>query len=89
MPDGSIYHESIVFDSIEQDGMTDPMLIVISPEKMTIRLESGNHRIKEALRRGYDYLPCAFVLFNDGYFKLGNGDHLYPLDEAIFDIEKI
>lgn len=87
MPDGSIHHQNIVFDSIEKDGMEEPLVILISPTKKTIRLESGNHRIKVAIERGYTHLPCSLIIFEEGIIHEGNGDHLYPIDFNIVDKE--
>lgn len=89
MPDGRIMPQEKIFDSIEKDGMQEPLLIVLSPEKGTMRLESGNHRIKVAMDRGYTHLPCAFVLFNTGLFHSANGEHLYDIDFYIFDKDAI
>ena len=89
MPNGELKHQNIVFDNIEEFGMIEPLLIVTSPKNKTIRLESGNHRIKTAIERNYTHLPCAFVLYDKGFFHIGNGDHFYNIDETIIDVETI
>ncbi|MCY9870376.1 hypothetical protein [Vibrio barjaei] len=86
--DGVIKHESEVFDSIEEQGLRDPLLIVINKEEMTIRLESGNHRIYEALKRGYSSLPTATLVHPSTIINAGNGKHTYNA-EGIVDFEAI
>jgi hypothetical protein len=85
MPDGSIFHQEIIFDSIEKDGMEDPLVIVISVLNKTIRLESGNHRVKIAVNRGYTHLPCTLVIFEKGILLEGNGNHLFKVGSNILD----
>ena len=75
--DGSIVHQNTVFDDIEQHGMAEPLLIVISWQHNTIRLESGNHRIHVAHERGYTHLPCALMIIKERWLHSGNGEHTY------------
>jgi hypothetical protein len=89
LPNGDIHHQNIIFDSIENDGMEEPLVIVISPTNMTIRLESGNHIIKVAIDRGYTHLPCSLIIFEKGIIHKENGDHLYPLDFNIINKDNL
>lgn len=86
--DGYIKAQSVIFDSIEKNGMRDPLLIVISLNHKTIRLEAGNHRIDEAISRGYTHLPVATLVIEDHYLKEGNGTHYFPA-ENIIDFDKL
>lgn len=86
--DGYIKHQSFVFDNIEKNGMRDPLLIVISKKNNTIRLESGNHRINEAISRGYSHLPCATLVIDESILHEANGKHSYEASQYI-DLEKL
>lgn len=81
--DGYIKEQSIIFNNIEKEGMRDPLLVVISLTHKTIRLEAGNHRIDEAIKRGYTHLPVATLIIEEHYLKEGNGIHYYPAEEIV------
>lgn len=81
--DGLIKTQAEVFNNIEKDGMRDPLLIVISRLHKTIRLESGNHRIFEAAKKGYTHLPTATIVINDKWLNEGNGRHVFDAKEII------
>ncbi len=77
-----------VFSNIEKHGMRDPLLIVISQKHKTIRLESGNHRIRVALERGYTHLPVATLIIEEKLLKEGNGLHTFCASELV-DFSKL
>lgn len=81
--DSRIVHQEIVWENIEKEGMQEPLLIVIGYDKQTIRLESGNHRIKVAKDKGYTHLPVAFFVFKESVFNSINGDHFFNAKEII------
>lgn len=81
--DGYIKEQSIIFDNIEKTGMRDPLLIVVSLKHKTIRLEAGNHRIDEAIKRGYTHLPVATLIIEEHYLKEGNGVHFFPAEDFL------
>lgn len=80
---GFIKKQSIIFDEIESNGMRDPILIVISKKYKTIRLEAGNHRVPEAISRGYTHLPAATFIIEEKLLKEGNGVHCFCAKEII------
>ncbi len=81
--DGYIKEQSVIFDNIEKQGMRDPLLIVISLKHKTIRLEAGNHRIDEAIKRGYTHLPVATLIIEEHYLKEGNGYHFFSAEDFL------
>tara|TARA_Y100000588_G_scaffold112523_1_gene123386 strand:- start:34332 stop:34784 length:453 start_codon:yes stop_codon:yes gene_type:complete len=81
--DGFIKEQSVVFDSIEENGMRDPLLIVISLKNKTIRLESGNHRIDEAIKREYTHLPVATLIIQEKLIYEGNGLQAIPAEDLV------
>lgn len=81
--DGQIKPQSIIFKNIEKEGMRDPLLIVISRKHKTIRLESGNHRIHEARKKGYTHLPTATFIIDDILMNEGNGVHFFDATKLI------
>lgn len=86
--DGFIKHQKDIFDSIEQNGMRDPLLIIISLKYHTIRLESGNHRINEAILRGYTHLPVATLIIEEKWHSEANGTHFFNA-EGVVDFNKL
>lgn len=85
---GVIKAQSIIFDQIEKEGMRDPLLIVISNEHKTIRLEAGNHRINEAISRGYTHLPVATLVIRDKMLYSENGVQVVCAKDLI-DFDKV
>lgn len=81
-------HQEEVFANIEKYGMRDPLLIVISKKHKTIRLESGNHRIRVALKRGYTHLPVATLIIDEKLLNEGNGLHVFSASKFI-DFNKL
>ncbi|MGR5347335.1 hypothetical protein [Vibrio mediterranei] len=77
--DGVVRHQEEVFDSIEKDGMRDPLLVVISMKYggLQCRLEAGNHRWRVAKARGYTHLPVATLVITETYLNKGNGLHSF------------
>jgi hypothetical protein len=63
--------------------MQEPLLIVIGYRNKTIRLESGNHRIKTAIEDGYTHLPCAVQVIQREFLEEGNGTHFYDAKDII------
>lgn len=72
---GEIVHQDIVWENIKQEGLQEPLLIVIGYDNKTIRLESGNHRIKTAIQDGYTHLPAAVLVIKPSLINEGNGTH--------------
>lgn len=64
-----------VWEDIEQNGMKEPFMIRINPTRQTIRLESGNHRLKKAIARGHKFMPCATFITQKIIFHPENGLH--------------
>lgn len=86
--DGNIVHQEKVWEDIEKEGMQEPLLIIIGYDKKTIRLESGNHRIKVAKDKGYTHLPVAFLVFKESIFNSLNGKHFFDA-KKIVDFDKL
>jgi len=85
---GKVYPQRVVWDNIRNSGMRDPFYVLISlpnpndaEGKATIRLESGNHRIKEALIDGITHLPVAVFIQSRPLYHKGNGTHTFDLDK--------
>lgn len=81
------YQQSEVWRGIKKNGMRDPFYVIIgrpNPNdkslRPTIRLESGNHRIKEALKDRLTHLPCMILIQSYQVYHPGNGDHLTEID---------
>ena len=88
MGDGSgiLHASSDVFDNILDEGMRDPFYILISynrDKESIIRLESGNHRVKEALDRGITHLPVLSFVQSYELYSPGNGLHKFPFDKNL------
>ena len=80
---GEIVPEERVWKDIEENGMNEPLLLTVGLKNKTIRLESGNHRIKLAKKYGYTHLPVAtFVSFETIKFE-ANGLHEYDAKNII------
>lgn len=60
--------------------MLEPLLLVYSYKYSTLRLESGNHRIKVAIERKYTHLPCALLIIQDKWIHSLNGKHFFPYE---------
>ena len=85
--DGEIKEQRVIFNNIEEKGMRDPLLIVISLKHKTIRLESGNHRILEAISKGYTHLPVATLIIQEKLIYEGNGVQAMEAVEMVnFDL---
>lgn len=80
---GDVVHQERVWENIEKEGMQEPLLIIIGYDKQTIRLESGNHRIKVAKDKGYTHLPAAFFVFKESIFNSLNGNHFFDAKEIV------
>lgn len=80
---GEILHERLVWNDIKKNGMIEPLLIIIGYKNKTIRLESGNHRIKLAIEDGITHLPTAIFISSDGIINIKNGDHLYDAKNIV------
>ena len=80
---GEIVHQDIVWKNIKEEGLQEPLLIVISYDHKTIRLESGNHRIKTAIKDGYTHLPIAILVIKDILLNEGNGTHYVDAKEIV------
>lgn len=81
--DGTIVPEEKVWENIKKEGMVEPLLVRIGLNDKTIRLESGNHRIKLAKKEGYTHLPITCYIANEVIFSEGNGFHKYPAKNII------
>lgn len=81
--DGNIIHEDEVWKDIELNGMFEPLIIRIGFKNKTIRLESGNHRIRSALKNGYTHLPVATFVANDAIAFPINGHHQFLCEDII------
>ena len=71
----NMVHQDVVWDDIEKNGLDEPLLIVIGTKERTIRLESGNHRVNNAIKEGYTHLPVAILIIKDNLLEIGNGKH--------------
>ncbi len=81
--DGRIVHQDIVWRDIEKNGMLEPLLMVVSGKHRTIRLESGNHRIRTAIGSGYTHIPCSLTVIKEKVLCLGNGEHSFDAAELV------
>lgn len=72
-----------MWENIKEEGLQEPLLIVIGYENKTIRLESGNHRIKTAIEDGYTHLPVAVQIIKDNLLNEGNGTHYTNAKEIV------
>lgn len=90
MLSGEIVHRDIVWKDIIDNGLHEPLLIVLGYDNKTIRLESGNHRIKNAIEDGYTHLPVALFVIKDNWLNEGNGTHFARDDDSeIIDWESL
>lgn len=80
---GEIVHQDLVWKNILEDGLQEPLLIVIGFDNKTIRLESGNHRIKTAIKDGYTHLPVAVIIIKDNLLNEGNGLHFTNASDLV------
>jgi hypothetical protein len=80
-----------VWSRILAEGMNDPLVVIFSVPRdrsdmsATIRLESGNHRIRAARDTGFTHLPVIGLMQSSPLCHLGNGDHVYPFDRQLID----
>lgn len=74
---GEIVHQDVVWEDIEKNGLNEPLLIVIGYKNKTIRLESGNHRIKTAIQSGYTHLPVSIIVIQENLLSKVNGEHFF------------
>jgi len=82
-----ILHQNKVFDDIELNGMDEPFIVRIGYSDKTIRLESGNHRIKVAIERGYTHMPISCFVDIKSILYEGNGIHSFDASKIIdFDL---
>ena len=72
---GELLHQDEVWKDILKNGMLEPLLFVINKKSKTMRLESGNHRVRVAYADGYTHLPTAFMVIPEKYLNAGNGKH--------------
>tara|TARA_B100000700_G_scaffold331722_1_gene467529 strand:+ start:12447 stop:12920 length:474 start_codon:yes stop_codon:yes gene_type:complete len=72
---GDIVHQNKVWYDIKNNGMQEPLLIRINPKTKEVRLESGNHRIKTAIKDNFTHLPCAIFITKKLVWNEGNGKH--------------
>lgn len=86
---GQQFSSAKVWDTIIEQGMRDPFYVLVSipnpnsKENATIRLEAGNHRVKEALKNGVTHLPVAAFMQSYPIYHPGNGQHRYPLEKEL------
>lgn len=80
---GEIVHQSLVWRDIKESGLQEPLLIVIGYDNKTIRLESGNHRIKTAIEDGYTHLPVAILVIKENILNRGNGTHFFDAIDLV------
>ena len=80
---GDIVHQDLVWENIKEEGLQEPLLIVIGYDDKTIRLESGNHRIKTAIADGYTHLPVAIQIIKRSLLEKGNGFHFFDAKDIV------
>ena len=76
-----------VWSHILEQGMADPLVVVWGLPKdngapHSLRLESGNHRVRAALAHGCSHLPVVAMAMEGGVFQPANGTHRYPVSGA-------
>ncbi|WP_318493482.1 ParB N-terminal domain-containing protein [Photobacterium leiognathi] len=81
--EGEVVDQEDVWRDIIENGMRDPLLVVISWRYKTIRLESGNHRVKMAKKYGVDRLPVATLVIEEMLLNPGNGSHFFDATNLI------
>jgi hypothetical protein len=76
-----------IWQGILKQGMRDPLIVKIglAPGLATIRLESGNHRIRSAKQSGLTHLPAIGIASAQPILHRGNGEHTVPLDRSGID----
>jgi len=80
---GDIVHQDLVWKNIKDEGLYEPLLIVIGYKNKTIRLESGNHRINTAIADGITHLPVAILVIQENLIYSGNGLHYFCAKHSV------
>jgi hypothetical protein len=80
---GDIVHQDLVWNNIKEEGLQEPLLIIIGYDNKTIRLESGNHRITTAIADGYTHLPVAVQVIKRNLLEKGNGLHFFDAKDIV------
>jgi hypothetical protein len=80
---GDIVKQELVWENILNEGMVEPLLMIIGIKNKTLRLESGNHRINLAINDNVTHLPVAFFVSNQSMIHEGNGKHYFCAKKTI------
>ena len=67
-----------LWQNILKEGLKEPFFITFSEKLQTIRLESGNHRVRIFKEMGIKKVLCVGILYDNGILFEGNGKHTYP-----------
>jgi len=71
-----------LYENIQKNGMVEPFVVSIGKD-LSIRLETGNHRIQIFKNKNIEYIPCVFVFNKTSIINLGNGNHSYFLKNVL------
>ncbi len=66
-----------------QQGMRDPLILRISAESKTIRLETGNQRVYLFKQRGITMIPTVLQIETTPVGSTANGFHLYDFNRVM------
>ena len=83
MSSGEIVKQEKVWADILENGMDEPMQLIIGTKDKTLRLESGNHRINMALKHGITHLPTVVFVSHDSIINSGNGEHYFNAEDVV------
>ena len=62
---------------VDRNGVKDPVVIWVNILEITIRLDSGNHRVYMMRLTGWTHLPCVCRISNRSVGDPANGHHFY------------
>jgi len=71
-----------LYKDIKENGMLEPFVVCIGRD-LSIRLETGNHRIQIFNKKNIKYVPCVFVFNETSIINSGNGEHFYFLKDIL------
>ncbi|MEC8009880.1 MAG: hypothetical protein VX185_03840 [Pseudomonadota bacterium] len=85
--------ETVPLDKLWQElnvmGMQQPFVLRVCLSKKTVRLETGNQRIRLFEQHGITKVPVIIEVAETPIADRKNGDQLRPLESKDFDIEKL